>query len=613
MNIEPNNTRAEVVAPPPDGKPIAVWGLALLAMIVAAFALAVVWIKGDVVNAPNVEAQKTASLWILSGVIGLLFLHAAASRAGAYRAMGSVFRLQDRSRSAGANTAKVPKHDMRLTVLRDELRLQHGYCWRYRLPWLLVTGDDALTEAVAPGLRQTGFALTEHAVLLHAAPQDIDAGTWRSQIRRLRRRRPVDTVIQVMRADRPSPTDGELPRTLAAIATDLGWAAPVTLLHPVPTTGRQPEAFQAIGAFISGSGRRPAQDCADALARQLTTLELHAGTRGVWLCGETNRMPYLAQVSAYIGEQRERIVKGWEALTASKWLRAPLEGVMFAPVFAGPAALGGVAELEPNADSYEGLPLRQPPSMQPTWQHIGGIAHRLRGKRIGFHWPNALATLITVAAIAWCVALIVSFAGNRQLVSHARTIAGVALKAAPGSANALRAQLALQQTIVMLQYRQAHGAPWHLRAGLSRLDDVLAALWQPYRIVSERNLQRPAARMLGLVLTDLGELPDDSVHDGDTLQRGYDALKAYLMLAEPARTEPAFLAQQLLAAWSAPAGMPPGEWADTASRLTAFYAQQLEAHPEWRIDAEAPAAQGMLAGARATLVNQIGLSNRDDM
>jgi type VI secretion system protein ImpL len=74
MKIEQTNPLVEAVAPTPEAKPIAVWGLALLAIILAALALAVVWVKGDLVYIQGIEEKKTASLWILGVLVAIFML-----------------------------------------------------------------------------------------------------------------------------------------------------------------------------------------------------------------------------------------------------------------------------------------------------------------------------------------------------------------------------------------------------------------------------------------------------------------------------------------------------------------------------------------------------------
>jgi type VI secretion system protein ImpL len=53
-----------------------------------------------------------------------------------------------------------------------------------------------------------------------------------------------------------------------------------------------------------------------------------------------------------------------------------------------------------------------PASVLPTWQFLAAAARNRRGKHIGFYWPNAIAAVVAVATMAWCVALLISFIGN---------------------------------------------------------------------------------------------------------------------------------------------------------------------------------------------------------
>jgi type VI secretion system protein ImpL len=620
MTTPTDNIKALALSDSPstESTTIATWGPVLASSLLAGLAFVLVWLNGDLVNILTEDAKKTAAIWILGTLALVLILHMLALSSGAYRVAGRLFRLEVGKQTAQDKMTVSLKRDPRLHYLCDELRITHGWRWRwrYRLPWLLVTGSDTLVEEVAPGLKQAGVLHTADTILVHAAPDGIDAAVWRKQIRQMRHKRPVDGVVQVVRTGDGIRPDADLPRTLATLAADLGWAASVTFLHAVRATGTQPEMFEPIGVFASSTVHRPARgsvhSSAEELRDDLTTLELRTGTLGVRRCFEPNPMPYLAQVSAYIGAQRERIVTGWEAMLASKWLRAPLEGVMFAPVFvasppdAAPLPIASTVAAEPGAF---GIALRpQPASLLPTWQQIGRSASGHHGRRVGFYWPNALAAIVMVLTIAWCVAMAVSFIGNHRLIRDAQASADAALAAAPGTPAALRAQLALQQRIEVLEYRRQHGAPWRLRAGLNHNDTLLDSLWRPYRAVAERNLQRPVVQALQRSLTALAQVRADALQSHDAQQRGYQALKAYRMLAEPQRTDAAFLAKQLVVAWPAPARMRTGEWLDTSQRLAAFYAAHLKAHPAWRINPSA----AIVTAARTTLVNQIGLANADD-
>ncbi|WP_250518689.1 ImcF-related family protein [Caballeronia sp. ATUFL_M1_KS5A] len=229
-------------------------------------------------------------------------------------------------------------------------------------------------------------------------------------------------------------------------------------------------------------------------------------------------------------------------------------------------------------------------------------------RRVGFYWPNALAALVLVTAIGWCVTMSVSFIGNRSIMNDAQSASDAALAAKPGTAAALRAQLALQQRIDTLEYRQQHGAPWYLRAGLNHNDDILAALWPSYAIVSARNLRDPAAHRLEATLAQLAQSRADALPSNEEQQRDYNALKTYLMLAHPQHADAAYLTKRLPAAWPVVTDMSTGEWLDTSQRLSSFYASHLRAHPEWRLNA----SNDLTIAARNMLVNQIGLQNSDD-
>ncbi|NTX28960.1 type VI secretion protein VasK [Burkholderia pyrrocinia] len=593
---------------------VAVWGLPLASLVIAVAALMLVWFQGERLGIPDGTPRILALIGIPVLLVVIVIIHLIAISTGTYAGAAKLFRLQTGEKGAASTTEQQLKRDARLQRMFDELRASQGWRWRYRSPWLLVSGTDALIDKVAPGLKRAGAMSVGNAILVHAAPDGIDASEWRRQIRTLRRRRPVDSVVQVTHADE---RDTELPRVLAAFASDLGWAAPVTFLHAVPAQGGRPETFAAIGAF-PGLAYKEAP-AAMALRDQLAAIERGTADASVRLCATPAHITYLAEISRYIGEQREHIVTNWQALLASHWLRAPLSGVMFAPVFATtvtmptptptPAPVAGGGSAAPNAAIVPNGTVecpRQPDALLPTWLEIA--AWRRNGRRVGFYWVNALAMCATLAAIAWCVWMTTSFIGNRQLMREARATANAAVGASPRTAVAWRAQLALQQLMEQLEYRQQHGAPWYLRAGLSCNDDILSGLWQPYRIAATRNLQIPVVQTIDGLLNAADQARADSLQSQDMRSSTYNALKTYLMLGDPSRADPAFLKRLLVALWSRPVEMPLGEHDDTGRRLAAFYADHLKAHPEWRIAMD----DGVVNSTRNMLITQMGLASADD-
>ncbi|WP_232833363.1 ImcF-related family protein [Paraburkholderia kururiensis] len=595
---------------------LAIWGLPVAALVVALLAIGIVSVRGDMMGVASGEPKLKAIIAILAIFAIVVVSHLVLFATGTYGFAGRLFQ-----RETGDHTkaAKPLRRDARLQRLYEELRVSHGWFWRRRLRWLLVNGTDGRIDQVAPGLKQAGVMHVGETVLVHASPDGIEAAKWLNQIRRLRRHCPVDGVVHVARADDP---DTELPRRLSAIATALRWAAPVTFLHPVEAQGHAPERFEPVGTLLPGGSRRQAQAGAARAPALLDQLQQRTADIGVSQAGAPLWTAWMLEIAKYVSDEAAHIAASLGALAASNWLRAPLAGVLFAPVFAGtsPVPVPVVDREEAAGHEIPAIPAAraepvslvtplQPPALLPVWKQITASMPHYRGRRTGLYWPNVLAACVLAAAVVWTVLLVVSGVGNRALVRDAQTAAEAALAAGPGTPQALRAQLALQNRIATLEYRRQHGAPWSLRAGLSRNDDLLAALWQPYQTVALRNLRQPVAQALEGQLAQLSQVRADEQQSHDAQQRAYSRLKAYLMLATPARTDAPFLKAQMLDVWPAVAGMRAGEWLDISQQLAGFWSGHLRAHPEWRLNASAPLVTQM----RSTLVNQIGLAASDDV
>ncbi|WP_341316949.1 ImcF-related family protein [Paraburkholderia sp. IMGN_8] len=608
QNMEPQ-AASTVEAP----SRVAIWGLPLAALVLAVAALVLVWFRSERLGIPDGTPRTLVLISIPVLLVVIVIIHLVAISTGAYAGAARLLRLRTGEKGAASTTARPLKRDARLQRMAEELRVAQGWFWRRRLRWLMVNGTDERVDQVAPGLKQAGVMHVDETVLVHAAPDGIEAGKWLGQIRQLRRRRPVDGLVQVVRADE---ADTQLPRTLSTLATALGWAAPVTFLHPVEAHGSPSEQFDAVGTFMPNDTRKQAQEAAARLPALLDEVEQRTAHAGVRLCGEPQWTTWMLEISKYVGDHCKRIAEGLQGLAASNWLRAPLAGVMFAPVFPGasvvpvPVANGDDTPVQP----VEGPPAQtvtreQPAALLPVWREIAAGSPNYRGRRAGFYWPDALAMGALACAVVWTVALIVSGLGNRTLVKEAEATATAALATTPGTPRAMRTLLALQHQIDTLEYRRQHGVPWYLRAGLSRNDDLLDALWQPYRTVALRNLRQPVVQALEGQLAQLSQVRADEQQSHDAQQLAYNRLRAYLMLATPARADAPFLKAQMLDVWPAVVGMRAGEWLDTSQQLAGFWADHLKAHPDWRISTSIPLVTQM----RSTLVNQIGLAASDDV
>ncbi|MGL4605078.1 MAG: ImcF-related family protein, partial [Iodobacter sp.] len=221
-----------------------------------------------------------------------------------------------------------------------------------------------------------------------------------------------------------------------------------------------------------------------------------------------------------------------------------------------------------------------------------------------FEWGcmavNALLLLLVIA-------MLISWQGNLRLVKEAKALNRAVLSAKPGTQYSLRSTLALQRKLEKLEYQEKHGAPWHLRMGLSRQPEILQALFEAYQKVAYENIALPVQSELSLRLHALAGLSAEQ-QDDNHAKAGYDQLKAYLMLANPGKAEAAFLTKLLPEFFHSSQPVPEGLWADLSGQLLPFYINRLNAHPEWAV----PADVDLVNRARQTLLNQIGLKNAED-
>jgi type VI secretion system protein ImpL len=248
LNLRPLDP-ASVAESAPSGR-LALWGLLVAALIAATVAAGLVWLRGDLFDLAPGEVRMRVVIAILIALIVLVAVHLILLFIGAYAVAGQWFRKETGDQT---KAQKPLKRDVRLQRMYEELRISHRWFWRRRLRWLLVNGTDERVDQVAPGLKQAGVMHVGETVLVHASPDGIEAAKWLGQIQQLRRRRPVDGLVHVARADDP---DTGLPRSLSTIAIALGWAAPITFLHPVKAAGSQPDRFEPVGAFMPNGSRR---------------------------------------------------------------------------------------------------------------------------------------------------------------------------------------------------------------------------------------------------------------------------------------------------------------------------------------------------------------------
>ena len=461
---------------------------------------------------------------------------------------------------------------------------------------LLVTGERAVVQSLLPGLVEAGhLAMPQGLLLWCETGKDGQADAdWLGQIYRSRRRRPVDAIVLVADGDtapaairRGSFDTPALP--LARIADLLHWSPPVFAVSAARI------------ATIAGSDM-PVVACelppaagAAAVTEQLKHLANKVAWRGLIQAGtpSAHHRRCLLEMSEWL-QQGSRATAEWvAAMTTGHGARVPVRGVAFVPALSLPDA---------QSEHGAGIGLR-------ALEYLSDRARLYPGRRSASH-PMAVGCAVTLAAIGiWIAGMVVSGVMNAADL-HRASASAAAIEAAPDAAARLRALLALQHQIEDYEFRVQHHAPLVTRFGLNRDPEVLAALWKPYSKASRTLLVAPAVESLEAALVDLSQLPLTRLDEQTSRWAlgGHDALKAYLMLANPERADAEFLRTQLPRHWSTDARITPGERLDLAERLFAFHAAHLKSNPDWRI---APQAV-LIAGARQTLLAVIGERNAQD-
>ncbi len=498
------------------------------------------------------------------------------------------------------------------SALKELLVNRHGRGWRYRDRWVVVTGDAPLVKRIAPGLADTGYAITGGTVLLYAkqTSNTFDTG-WLDQIRRLRRRRPVDAIVVVTRnrSSGNSPFDAdELAQRLARHARALRWAAPAYLLN---VTDFGPEAAgpdEAIG-FTWSNARVNADEILTSL-HQLARNLADAGVRRI-THDKTDRYP--AELSQHVERLGSALSELVQQMARSRYWRIPVHGLLFAPLFKD-------RELEPaaNIEESEGEENSPVAQQRSIWHTVAEHSRSIHGRRVGFSFSTTAAWIATAAIGLWIVGTTVSGFTNRTTVGNAQET----LAKLTGTQDLTRSMQTLNSLVGQidtLETRQRNGAPWMTRFGLNHDSALLSALWPGYENAAGRILVGPIRQKLEDRLHQLAAMSDEEIASGGTAQAqaAYDTLKAYLMLAQPQRAVASFLTPQLVATAvpARPLNSPlsSGTWEDLRQHTVTFFANHLGRRTAASGSALAIVPDGSLvASTRQTIIGVRGIQNSTD-
>lgn len=431
--------------------------------------------------------------------------------------------------------------------LKKHLHARYRLRWRRKVRLLLVTGDEAEIEQLAPGLRQQQWLEGNRTVLIYGGNLITEPDQEKyAALRKLRRGRPLDGIVRVMPSSltlTPQISESDL-HGLEKISELLGYAAPVWLWKLCDSEWPQADrAVQAVG--VSFPLRATEDDVARQLAQMLPTLR----EQGMHQIAEESRHDFLLRLGQQLidGEiaQWRRQLAPW--LTTSRQ-RLALRGLMFS--LPEPRAVDPYQEADTSPASQPHLL-----TLPATWQGIVDDCRRLRGHHVGMAWERGLACGLLAILGLWAAGLLLSFALNYSQIA---SVAGKArdLVAHPSVSDyQLTALHALRNEAGRLVHDGQKGAPWYRRFGLDHHQQLLNAVLPWYGVANHRLIRDPANAAL-----------------------------------QPTRM-----------------GISTGLWQSLAPDLWAFYLSLLPERPEWKI---IPDAQ-RVSQSRQVLLQQLGRRNAE--
>ncbi|TDN59328.1 ImcF-related family protein [Paraburkholderia sp. BL10I2N1] len=576
-----------------------------------------VWMEGPSRGWPF-QTRIIIELCLFSGLLlALMFVkyfEAVLLWIASMRAMRWLARYDSQKQAQSANEglafAHVPTPE-KIVMLRDALRERHGWRWRYRDRWVVVAGDEPLVKRLAPGLADTGYAITGDTVLLYAKQTTDKLDTeWLDQVRRLRRRRPVDAIVAVTRnrSSASAPFDAErTAQRLARHARALRWAAPAYLLNVTDFGGEQSGPDEAIGFTWANERTRP-----DEVEASLHGLSANLADAGVVRLMQDPNDRYLAELSRHISELREALSDLVMQTRESRLWRNAVHGLLFAPLFKEREATVPV----PAPDAEDGAPL--PPRQRTIWKTVADHSRKIHGRRVGFSLSTTAAWMTTALVGCWVAGTMLSGMMNRATIGSARDTL-TKLAGTQDNTQSMQTLDSLGKQIDTLETRQRDGAPWMTRFGLNRDSALLGAIWSGYEGAASRILVGPIRQTLEDRLHRLASMSDEEIASGGSVQAqaAYDTLKAYLMLAKPERAVAAFLTPQLIATTvpARPLNSPlsSGTWEDLRQHTIDFFSDHLGHRVTTSGSSLAIVPDGSLvASTRQTVIGVRGIQNSTD-
>lgn len=498
---------------------------------------------------------------------------------------------------------KLNKKNDRVNDWNKYIKENYSFTYKSKLSIQLLIGTSTSIEKLTPNLTTDIWQENNGTLLIYGGDihQSIDENLIQD-LKQLRRRRPLDAVIWVSENNlsqqplghslfnhlNPTNTD-TASRYFHQLFRQLRWQAPIWLWNISNngeiTTNAPPTVLYSA----------PLKATSEILSNDLKTLLPALMEQGTHAVLHNPTHTYLLALARFL--QHEGCEKLANNLTPllSGYRSLPFAGVLF------------------STPIYENVSVTSSKNNQwtsnPHWKALitanSQLPYQLKASPLGLNSKRILQYTVATAMTLWGIGMVVSYFMNRQLITQSQQQAQLATDNHQSEFARLQAQYGLQQTLGLLSYREKTSVPFWLRFGLSSNNALLSHLWPVYSQSMLPLLRDSTQQHLENYLHAFMQFPPESAERIEGAQSAYQVLKAYLMMGDPSRIDPAFFTESALSIWPEYNGLKEGEWQTLGTELLTFYASQLPYHNEWTIKPN----RTLVAGSRTILIRQIGQRN----
>lgn len=559
----------------------------------------VIWRYGEYFLIDTIRKKKVAIiiLALVSFFINMLFFY-----------FNKIKKYKYRNNEKNSN--KYPSEENRIkeesnsnNLLLERIKEVYGLFWQDKIKIHLLIGTSTSIEKLTPNLTTDIWQENNGTLLIYGGDihQSIDENLIQD-LKQLRRRRPLDAVIWVSENNlsqqplghslfnhlNPTNTD-TASRYFHQLFRQLRWQAPIWLWNISNngeiTTNEAPTVLYS--AYLKATSEILSNDLKTllpALVEQGTQAVLHNQTH-----------TYLLALARFLQHEGCEKLANNLAPLLSGYRSLPFAGMLFSTV-----VNNNVSAISSMTNQW---------TSNSHWKALitanSQLPYQLKASPLGLSSKHILQYTVATAMTLWGIGMVASYFMNRQLITQSQQQAQLATDNNQSEFARLQAQYGLQQTLGLLTYREKTSVPFWLRFGLSSNNALLSHLWPVYSQSILPLLRDPIQQHLENYLHAFMQFPPESAERIEGAQSAYQALKAYLMMSDPSRIDPAFFTENALNIWPDYNGLKEGEWQILGTELLTFYASQLPYHNEWTIKPN----RTLVVGSRTILIRQIGQRN----